>query len=345
MAHFCGIDLGKASSHLCIIDEHQSVLYDRKLANEPALIAEALAPFRDGLRVVVESTATWYWLVDRLRDQAIDVTLAHTFALHAITRAKVKTDRRDARTLARLLRSDMIPPAYIYPKDRRPLRDALRRRWRLVQMRADEYRGMRTVLAQHGVYDVTLAEIKGMTEEEIPAALDHPALRLHARQEIERIELFGRQIAELEQEIAGSIDGSDDYRNLTSIPGIGVTIAMTILCEVGDIARFPDARHFSSYCRVVPGCADSGESRKRGRNPKAGNSHLKWAFSQAAVKAVQFDDRFKLFFTRHAQRHVGRAQKIITYGVVAHRLALAVYHILKHHVPYQEDKLFTDTSG
>ncbi len=345
MAHYCGIDLGKSTSHVCVIDDEQTVLYDRKLANEGPVIDAALAPFRTGLRVVVESTATWYWLVDRLRAQAIDVTLAHTFALHAITRAKVKTDRRDARTLARLLRSDMIPPAYIYPQERRPLRDALRRRWRLVQMRADEYRGLRMVLAQHGVHDVTLADIKSMTEDDIPAALAHPALRLHARQELQRIELFGQQIDELEREIGGHVDDSDDFKHLTQIPGIGFIIALTILCEIGDIGRFPDARHFSSYCRVVPGCADSGESKRRGRNAKAGNAYLKWAFSQAAVRAVQYDARFKAHFIKHAQRHVGRAQKIITYGVVAHRLALAVFHILKHRVPYQEDKLFTESPG
>ena len=342
MAHFCGIDLGRATSHLCVIDDDQRVLCDRALANEPALIADALAPYRDGLRVVVESTSSWYWLIDSLQAAAIDVTLAHTLGLHAITRAKVKTDRRDARTLARLLRSNMVPEAYIYPKDRRPLRDALRRRWRLVQMRADEYRGLKTVLAQHGVFDLTLADLKEMTEETIPAALDHPALRLHARQELERIELFGRQIAELEREISGQVEDSDDYRHLTSVPGIGVIVALTILCEVGDIARFPDARKFSSYYRVVPGCADSGGSRRRGRSPKEGNPYLKWALHQAAIRAVQYNPRFKAFFTKHAQRRVGRPQKLITYNIVAHRLAMVVYHLLKHRVPYQEDQLFTD---
>ena len=134
MGHYCGIDLGKSTSHVCVIDDEQTMLYDRKLANEPQAIDAALAPFRRGLRMVVESPATRYWLVDRLRAWAINETLA----LHAIARVKVKTDHRDARTLARLLRSDMIPPAYIYMQERRPLRDAALRRWRLVQMRADE---------------------------------------------------------------------------------------------------------------------------------------------------------------------------------------------------------------
>ena len=138
MGHYCGIDLGKSTSHVCVIDDEQTMLYDRKLANEPQAIDAALAPFRRGLRMVVESPATRYWLVDRLRAWAINETLAHTLALQAFARVKVKADHRDARTLARLLRSDMIPPAYIYMQERRPLRDAALRRWRLVQMRADE---------------------------------------------------------------------------------------------------------------------------------------------------------------------------------------------------------------
>ncbi|MBA2481748.1 MAG: IS110 family transposase [Planctomycetes bacterium] len=342
MTYYCGIDLGRSSSHVCVIDEEQRVLFDRKLPNRPEAITACLTPFRDQVRTVVESTATWYWLVDCLQDAQIPVTLAHTYGLHAITRAKIKTDKRDARTLARLLRSNMIPPAYIYPRDRRPLRDALRRRWKLVQMRADEYRGMRTILAQHGLIEITLADIKTMEEADIPSVLAHPALRLHARQELERIALYSTQIQALEEEISKSIEDTDPYRNLTSIPGVGIVIALTLICEIGDISRFPDARKFSSYCRVVPGCADSGDSRRRGRGSKQGNPYLKWALNQAAIRAVQHDPRFRAFFEKHAKRHVGRTQKIITYGIVAHRLALAVYHILKHHVPYQEDRLFTN---
>ena len=67
------------------------------------------------------------------------MVLAHTLGLYLITGAKVKTDRRDAYSLAKLLLVGAVPQAYIYPVETRPVRDLLRRRARLVQVRAGEY--------------------------------------------------------------------------------------------------------------------------------------------------------------------------------------------------------------
>ena len=72
-----------------------------------------------------------------------------------------------------------------------------------------------------------------------------------------------------------------------SIPGIGRILALTILYEIGEISRFKDVRHFSSYCRLVPGVAQSGAVSRRGRASKQGNHYLKSAFNQAAVAAVR----------------------------------------------------------
>jgi transposase len=64
-------------------------------------------------------------------------------------------------------------------------------------------------------------------------------------------------------------------------------LALTILYEVGQISRFKNVRHFSSYCRLVPGVAQSGQVSRRGRSSKQGNSYLKSAFNQAAIVAVR----------------------------------------------------------
>lgn len=84
------------------------------------------------LQIVVESTFNWYWLVDGLQNLGFDLCLAHTLGLSLITQAKVKTDRRDAFTLTKLLRAGVMPKAYIYPAHTRPVRDLLRRRLKLV---------------------------------------------------------------------------------------------------------------------------------------------------------------------------------------------------------------------
>jgi DNA-binding transcriptional regulator YhcF (GntR family) len=101
-----------------------------------SLILEFLDPFGKDVHIAIECTINWYWIVDGLKEVGYDVRLAHTLGLCMITGAKVKTDRRDAFKLARLLRMGELPEAYIYPKEKRHLRDLLRRRIGLVQQRA-----------------------------------------------------------------------------------------------------------------------------------------------------------------------------------------------------------------
>src|SRR5438552_16870046 len=110
-----------------------------------------MEPYRGDLKIVVESTFNWYWLIDGLQAAGFGVVLAHTLGLYLITGAKVKTDRRDAYELAKLLLVGAVPAAYIYPVATRPARDLLRRRGRLVQVRAGEYGSCRRLLLRQGI--------------------------------------------------------------------------------------------------------------------------------------------------------------------------------------------------
>ncbi len=144
--YYCGIDLHTRTSQLCVIDDGGQKVKETKLPNELFRILEFLSPFGQDVQVAIESTINWYWLVDGLQDAGYDVKLGHTLGLFMITGAKVKTDRRDAFKLAKYLRLDEFPEAYIYPREKRPLRDLLRRRAGLVQNRATCYGGLRIQL-------------------------------------------------------------------------------------------------------------------------------------------------------------------------------------------------------
>ena len=118
---YCGIGLHARTSQICIIDEEGIRADEGNLKNDLSLILRFLKPYGKRLRIVIESTTNWYWIVDGLEEAGYDVKLAHTPGLYMINGAKVKTDRRDAFKLAKLLRIGEIPEAYIYPKEKRPL--------------------------------------------------------------------------------------------------------------------------------------------------------------------------------------------------------------------------------
>lgn len=337
---YCGIDLSARDSHLCVVDDDLSIHLQMKAPNELPLISDLLLPFMPDLQIVVESTFNWYWLVDGLQSLGFDLCLAHTLGLSLITQAKVKTDRRDALTLAKLLRAGMMPKAYIYPATTRPARDLLRRRLKLVQLRAQEYGCLRQLLLREGILSRSRNELKLADDELLKAWFSHPLVVLTASHQLERIELLSEQIIELEQQILDLTRGKDDYRRLLKVAGVGRILALTILYEVGEISRFKGVRHFSSYCRLVPGVAQSGSVSRRGRSSKQGNRYLKSAFGQAAVAAVRCYPAIRRCYERHMARHRGGARKLVAYNVIAHKLAQAVYFVLKQGEDYREELLF-----
>lgn len=99
----------------------------------------------------MEATYGWEWLADQLTDAGFDVHLAHPLRTRAIAAARVKTDAVDARTLAHLLRSDLLPEAWIAPAELRDLRDLLRHRHALVGLRTSLKNRVHALLARQGI--------------------------------------------------------------------------------------------------------------------------------------------------------------------------------------------------
>lgn len=341
MEFYSGIDLSARDSSICVIDGQQEKVREIKLRNDLGRIIEELTPYKPNLQIVVESTFNWYWLVDGLREAGFNVCLAHTLGLHMITGAKIKTDRRDAYSLAKLLRVSMIPKAYIYPPETRPIRDLLRRRLSLVRQRANEYSSIRHLLMREGILDHSRNQMKRIEEQDLEKWFKHPLLRLHAIQEVERIGLYTAQIEELEERILAEAKPNKEIARLQEVPGIGPILSLTIFYEIGEISRFKSVRNLSSYSRLIPGVAQSGTVNRRGRASKQGNPYLKNAFTQAAIAAVRWYPEVERYYESHLKKRGGKASKLVAYNIVAHKLAQAVYHILRYGVSYQKKLLFS----
>ena len=339
---YCGIDLGAKSAHVCVVDAAGAVVLQRKLDCDASLIIEQLKKF-ESIRIVVESTFNWYWLVDALNDAGFDVVLAHTVALRAITHAKVKTDKRDAKALAQLLRLDAIPKAYIYPKEQRYVRDLLRRRLALVRKRGDEYGSLRRLLMRHGHLDHSRDSITRVNNDELKKVFPERDVLAAAEQQLERVALYDKQIDQLEERVLLYTHTAlrDDLRRLTTLPGVSTVLGLTILYETGPIERFATARNYSSYARVVAGTFQSGTVlRRRGFQSKQGNTNLKWAFNQAALHAVRNYPVVRLCFDKHLTRHAGKPGKLIAYNTIAHKIAVATFRMLRDKTNYDPTLIF-----
>jgi transposase len=303
-----GIDLHKNDLVVDTLDANGTAVAHRRLRAERPLVSRYFRSLPGPHRAVVESTASWYWLADLLEEEGVELTLAHSELVKAIAYAKVKTNAVDAHTLAQLLRVDLVPRAHMISPELRGVRDVLRVRLRLVQKRSRCLNAIASLRAKYNVRSV----------DELPALA-----QLEAECHQQQIALLTRQIKRVVATISPERLQSDPVQHLLWIPGIGRINAFSIYLEIDDIARFPSAKHFLSYARLVPGSSNSGGKTKHKRT-KDGNRYLKIAFTHAAVRAIQYFPEIKSYY----QRQCRRKPKPVARGIVAKELGRIVYYVL-----------------
>jgi len=146
-----GIDLHRKRSPVAVLSDDGTQLLSRRIDNDPAVFLALLGEIDGEPKVALEATYGWEWLAELLEEAGYELHLAHPLRTRAIAAARVKTDAVDARTLAHLLRADLLPEAYVAPRELRDLRDLLRHRVALTQLRSALKNRVHALLAKHGV--------------------------------------------------------------------------------------------------------------------------------------------------------------------------------------------------
>jgi transposase len=337
----CGIDLHARQMYVCVMDRQGKILVHTNVKNNDFdFFLKLVAPYRHDLTVCAECMFGWYWLADACQAARLTFVLAHALYVRAIHGGKNKNDRIDSEKLTHLLRSNLIPPAYVYPSAQRPLRALLRQRifyvWRRSELLA---RISSHQLAHNRAPARQTRSNRDPWEEQLLAAEDHPLRQFALKNDLTMIRHFDSQITALEQELykrTKEVAGRD-YALLQSVPGIGENLGLTILYEIGHIDRFPAVKDFLSYCRLVKGTVASAGKIKGLRGAKLGNPYLRWAFGEAAVIAKRDHPMIRPLSQRLEAQLGGNKFKANT--IVAIKLARAVYFMLKNKTIFDPDRL------
>lgn len=335
---YAGIDLHSNNSVLVISNESDVVVYEKRLKNDIDAICGALSPYAGELSgIVVESTFNWYWLVDGLQAAGHRVHLANTVAIQQYSGLKHGDDKSDARWLAQMLHHDILPEAYIYPAELRPVRDLLRRRSFLVRQRTASVLSIQNVLTRNtGRSPLSAARVKKLTPE-LVAEIGLPEdVVLAVNSSLAMVQCASDQIELLETTARQRVYLTDEFKNLTTVDGIGTILGLTIMLETGTILRFPTVGDYASYARCVGGARISNGKKKGAVNTKNGNAYLSWAFSEAAQHAIRYNEKAARFF----QRKLSKSHLMVARRAVAHKLARACYYILRDGVAFDENKAF-----
>jgi transposase len=334
---YAGIDLHSNNSVLVISDERDVVIYEKRLKNDLKVILDVLSRYAEELvGIVVESTYNWYWLVDGLQAAGHTVHLANTVAIPQYSGLKYSDDKSDARWLARMLQFGLLPEAYIYPAKDRPTRDLLRRRRFLVEQRTSNILSIQNVYSRNTSNSLSARTIERLTPEQTLKMNLPELVVLSLNTSLEMVQCFTKQIKAIEKVAYKRVQLTDNFKNLTTVDGIGLILALTIMLETGDIRRFHSVGNYASYSRCVGGARISNGKKKGGVNTKNGNAYLSWAFSEAAHHAICHNSKIARFY----QRKLAKNHMMVARRAVAHKLARVCYYILRDGVVFDENKGF-----
>jgi transposase len=278
--YFPGLDAHLKYVTVAVLDRFGTLVLETTVpTRSPERLVEALAPFRP-LDVVVETCPFWPWIHDLLVPAGIRFHLAHATKLRAIATAPQKSDRVDARRLARMLLSGLIPEAYPRTPDQRERLRLLRHRAVLVrsrtrlagrihsQLHAQRLGLPRETLLRQATRAWLVTEVAArLTTEQQAIVTSHLML----------IDQLTPMVRALDRRIAVAAQGEPTATLLATVPGIGPYRSLLLATEVSPVSRFPRADHLVSYAGLAPITRSSGGHTKHGGIPKAANRWVRGA--------------------------------------------------------------------
>ncbi|WP_030618240.1 IS110 family transposase [Streptomyces fulvoviolaceus] len=329
---YVGIDVHRRRSQIAVMDEGGRTAVNRNVLNGRENVLAVIGDLPAGTPVAFEAAFGWGWLLELLQDYGFEPHMAHPLQCKAIASARLKNDKIDAATLAHLLRSDLLPEAWIAPRAVREQRAALRHRAQLVRLRTLLRNRIHGVLAQYGCDRPSgcwsAPGRAWLSELPLPSASRHIVTDL-----LESIDALQHIIDRADALLAESATSDPRVKALTQLPGVGPLTAMTIVAEVGDISRFSSARKLASWAGLTPTVRGSDRTVRYGHISKQGDPWLRWITNQAAQTAKRSPQ-----FAAHYQQVACRRGKKIATVAIARKLLTHAYYLLREAQAAQASK-------
>jgi transposase len=331
---FVGIDLHQKTITVCVVSQELAVISRRTLyCCEPDTLVnffQNLKPFQ----AVVEATASYEWLWQRLEPLADRLVLAHPKKMRIIAESKRKSDKSDAQVLAEALARDELPEAYRPTPRQRQHRVLVRFRCYARRRGATARTKIRRILADYNIHRRDLFTANGLKYlSEVPLSAEDRFVvdqlveewhehQVRVRAAEKRLRQFAQAAPSLEAEARVV---------LRSIPGVGPVTVDVVLSELADIRRFRSAKDVMSYAGLTPGLRESAGKRKELPITKEGSRLLRWALVEAAWRLVRQTQRWRNIY-ENLKRRRGAKKAIVA---VARRILGVITAVWRSGQPYR----------
>lgn len=270
---YCGIDFHKNTCTYCVLDKEGNVIEKPTTIKTVKLVS--FFSNRKDYHIGIESTGGANHMVEKLKECGHKVTLIDTVKFKAIGIGGKKTDEKDARAIAEILRLNYLPEVYHKSLRSRRIKSLLVHRELILSSRINMTNHIRGLLREYGITIPTGPDQFWKFVSTRLAELEDPILRedlqwllTEARSLNERLQFIDTQIQEL---------GKNDerFQRLQTIPGVGPITALLMIAIVDDEKRFPDAKKFGSYVGLTPREFSSGDKRRLGSITRSGPEMLR----------------------------------------------------------------------
>ncbi|MCJ8159111.1 IS110 family transposase [Sphingomonas sp. LaA6.9] len=283
MEHYAGLDVSLEQTSVCVVDAQGQVVCEAKVASEPeALIYFLCRQDLEIARVGLEAGPLSQWLHAGLVTAGFEAVLLETrhvkAALSAMT---VKTDRRDARGIAQLLRLGWYRPVHAKSVSAQEVRSLLTARKLIQGKLLDIESGIRGVLRGFGLKVGTIS--RGRFEARILELVAGQAmLETVARSMLAARGALQTEFARLHRSLLGLVRADPVCQQLMSVPGVGAIVAITFRSGVDNPARFLRSRDVGPHFGLTPRKYQSGELDVTGSISKVGDRMVRTALYEAA---------------------------------------------------------------
>lgn len=317
MSRYVGVDLHRRRSVVVIVDGDGERLSSRRIENSPLALAEAVAEAGEAPEVVLEATWGWYWAADVLTEAGCRVHLAHPLGVKGFENRRIKSDDRDATLLADLLRMGSLPESWMAPPSLRELRELVRYRHKLSQLRSGLKSQVHAVLGKEGVIP-TLSTLWGPAGD---GYLTEIALREPYRYKTdslrELIDHYDAEVARLDPMIHHRLSDHPGYRTVQQLSGVGRVFAAVFVAEIGDIDRFGRPERLCCWAGLTPRHRQSDDKVYRGSITKQGSTLVRWAAIEAVARyrgGAPIRDTYRRIAARRGTKiaRVAAARRLLT---------------------------------
>ena len=323
--HYIGFDLHKKTISYCVKAADGTLLEEGTLRSQRAELEEWARRRPQPWMGAMEATLFTGWVYDHLQPWAKELKVAHPAMLEAITKAKKKNDREDARTIADLLRCHLLPEAYLAPPEIRQLRQVLRYRTLVVRQAVQMKNRIAGLLMESGVeYNKSKLHGKRYFGELLQTLQEPESVRELLRLSRGALEMFTRTQRQLLTGLARHRELRQRVELLETVPGVGQVLALTWALEVAEVKRFRSIGKAQSYCGLTSREASSAGKSQRGPISKQRNEHLQWVLIEVAKLAPRNNEALAALYAREIDRgaHRNRATLAVARKLVAYLMAV-----------------------